>query len=338
MADFSRTAVSGRVGRMEQLAAVRRYVIDDGKGRGMRAFVVTNAGGIDFTVYPDRGLDIGPARFEGRPLAWQSPNGPVAPAFYDDSGFAWLRSWMGGLVTTCGWLNVGTPCETAFGTEGLHGRADHIPAEEVNARAFWNAAGEYELEISGRIVHSRVFGEKLVTARTIRTCLGRPFVELVDRTTNEGGATLPLMQLYHMNFGWPLADEGTRILAPEHSVTPRDAAAEKGLAEWDRFPAPEADFAEQVFYHDLPSDDAGDCTVRIVNPKFGADVVLSFRKRELPYLVQWRMPGRGEYVMGLEPGNCFVEGQAEFARRGLLRHIEPGETVETRLRIGVERR
>jgi hypothetical protein len=48
--------------------------------------------------------------------------------------------------------------------------------------------------------------------------------------------------------------------------------------------------------------------------------------------------GQGEYVVGLEPANCFPEGQAQNAKRGSLRMIAPGERVETYLRLSVETR
>ena len=144
------------------------------------------------------------------------------------------------------------------------------------------------------------------------------------------------MQLYHMNFGWPLVGEKTRLVAPPHAVTPRDAEAAKGIGEWDRFLPPTPGFAEQVIYHDLPADADGFCSMKIANPAFGADVVLSFRKEELPYLVQWRMPGVGDYVMGLEPANCHAEDYNSMAENGLLRHIEPGQTVETCVRINLD--
>jgi len=333
--DFTKKGICGRVGRMDQLASIRRYQLEDGKGRGMRAFEVTNASGLDFTVYPDRGLDIGPARYNGLPLTWMTQNGPVAPAFYDKSGVEWLRTWGGGLVTTCGWLNVGGPCETAQGEHGLHGRADVTPAEEVNTRTFWDEDGDYVLEITGKIAHTRVFGENLVTTRTITTRLGKAELQLVDSTENCGFETMPLMQLYHMNFGWPLICEKTRLIADSHRVVPKDAEAAKGVAEWDVMPPPTQGFAEQVLYHDLPEDADGNCAIIIANPDFGANVRLSFRKAELPYLVQWRMPGRGEYVMGLEPGNCEPVGQVAFGKTDRLRRIEPGQVVETRVRVDI---
>ena len=333
-----------RVGRMEQMASIRRYVIEDGKGRGMRAFEVSNGSGFDFAVYPDRGLDIGPARWNGLPLTWMTRNGPVNPAFYDNRGAEWLRSWMGGLLTTCGWINVGNPCSTANGDQGLHGRMDHIPAEEVNTRCAWADAGtpneRYDMAISGRVVHGRVFGENLATMRTVRTRLGWPGVEIVDRTENMGAESVPLMQLYHMNFGWPLISETTRLVASDHKVAARDAAAEGGVAEWDTMPPPTRDFAEQVMYHDLPADGDGFCSIQMRNDGFFKSsgrlaLKLSFRKEELPFLVQWRQAGIGDYVMGLEPANCYPLGQNDFAKTGLLRRIEPGQTVETIVRVEV---
>ena len=320
-----------RVGRIEQLAEIRRTVLDDGKGRGMRAWEVRNGSGLEFTVYPDKGLDIGPAVYNGLPIAWMSRNGAVHPAFYDKSGIEWLRTWAGGLLTGCGWINAGSPCAE----EGLHGRHDHTPAEEVNSRAFWNDRGEYVHEITGRIVHSRVFAENLVTRRTIRTVLGRAEIEISDETENCGPSESPLMQLYHMNFGWPLVGEAARIETPPHEVTPQNPYCAEHLAEWDRFAPPEPNFPEQVFYHDLPADAEGLASVRLVNPESGLAVTLSFRKDTLPNLIQWKMPGAGEYVLGLEPANCYPDGQDRNRERGMLRTIKPGERVTTFIRLKI---
>ena len=335
MEKLTREYLRERTGRIEQVASIRRAVLDDGRGRGMRAIDVRNASGLAFTLYPDKGLDIGPADFQGLPLAWMSPNGAVAPAFYDQQGFEWLRTWSGGLMTSCGLINVGGPCETAEGCQGLHGRADHIPADDVATRCEWLPDGRYEMAVSGTISHTRVFGEKLIVRRTIRTWVGAPEIEIVDRTTNEGFATMPLMQLYHMNYGWPLVDEGAELVTAAHEVVPQNDYCRANLADWAKITAPIPGFAEQVFYHDIPADADGMCRAAIRNARRGIELTVSFRKAELPYLVQWKMTGQGEYVCGLEPGNCFPEGQEAIAKRGLLRHIEPGQTVETLVRVSV---
>ena len=104
---YDKNYLRERMGSMRQLAGIRRAELEDGKGRGMRILDVTNGSGLAFTVYPDRGMDIGETTFKGIPIAWITPNGPVAPQFYDASGLNWLRSWGGGLLTGCGLMNVG---------------------------------------------------------------------------------------------------------------------------------------------------------------------------------------------------------------------------------------
>ena len=333
---IAREDILRRVGRIEQVASIRRYVIDDGKGRGSRAFEVRNGSGFEFTVHPDRGLDIGAASFNGLPVAWTTPNGTVAPAFYDDRGAEWLRSWQGGLLTTCGLLSVGPECDTPEGHQGQHGRFDNIPAEGVNTSCRWEN-GRYVMEVTGDIAHTRVFCEKIVCHRTIRTVLGEPFVEVEDRFENMGYEPVPLTLLYHMNLGWPLVDEGARLFAAAHKVVARDAKAEVGIGEWDRMIAPSHGFAEQVFYHDIPAGADGHSVVSMVNEKLGISLEISFDKKELPNLVQWRMMGEGEYICGIEPANCYPEGQPAIKACGMLRMIAPGETVCTHVRAAVRR-
>ena len=52
----------------------------------------------------------------GRPLAWRSPTGNIAPGLYEPQGIGWLRGFHGGLLTTCGLRNTGIPSDD----EGEH--------------------------------------------------------------------------------------------------------------------------------------------------------------------------------------------------------------------------
>jgi hypothetical protein len=47
------------------------------------------------------------------------------------------------------------------------------------------------------------------------------------------------------------------------------------------------------------------------------------------------MMGEGTYVVGMEPGNCLVEGRAKERERGTLQYIQPGEVREFDLELGV---
>ena len=334
---YNKSHLSPRLGHMAQLASIRRLVSDDGKGRGMRVLEINNGSGLSFTVHPDRGMDIGQAYYKGTPLAWVSRNTEVSPQFYDADGCEWLRTWGGGLLTGCGLTNVGGPNSAPDGTHGLHGRLSHLPSEEVNTKADWTDDGTYQLSVTGRVRQSKVFGENLLLSRQITTSLGDASITVRDTVQHQGFAPSPLMLLYHVNLGWPLVDEGATLEAPPHEVTPQNAHAAAGLADWPHISAPIPGFGEQVYYHALPPEDAqGLASVRLVNPRLGLAFKVSYRTAELPYLIQWKMMGQGEYVVGLEPANCYPEGQDKIARRGLLRHLAPGETSEMLVKLSVE--
>ncbi|MFO7948286.1 MAG: DUF4432 family protein, partial [Armatimonadota bacterium] len=51
--------------------------------------------------------------------------------------------------------------------------------------------------------------------------------------------------------------------------------------------------------------------------------------------IQWKMPAEGTYVTGLEPANCLVEGRTKDREEGRLVTLEPGESAEYSLEVGV---
>lgn len=330
---YDRNTLAPRIGRLEQLASIRRLTLDDGKARGMRVVEVDNGTGLRFDIYPDRGLDICRASFKGTPLAWLSCCGDTSPQFYEHGGIEWLRTWSGGLLTGCGLSNVGGPETTNGESHGLHGRLSHIPAEELNTTAHWSDPQTYTLEVSGTLRHSRVFGENLTLKRRISTAMGDNTIYISDTITNHGFKPAPLMLLYHLNFGWPLISEHTTIKTAPHTVTPQNDHSAQGIDEWHRCTLPQPNFREQVYYHDIPTDDTGYATAEIQNPELGIALQLRYRTAELPHLIQWKMMGEGEYVLGLEPANCHPEGQAANAAKGLLQHLAPHTTLTTKLTL-----
>ncbi|MBR2373699.1 MAG: aldose 1-epimerase family protein [Lentisphaeria bacterium] len=333
---YDKNYLRERIGSMRQLAGIRRAELEDGKGRGMRILDVNNGSGLSFTVYPDRGMDIGETFFKGIPIAWITPNGPVAPQFYDASGLNWLRSWGGGLLTGCGLMNVGGPNTSGGEEHGLHGRLSHTPAGQVNAKAAWDSDGVYRIELDGEIRVSRVFGKNIFMTRKISTALGENAIIIEDEVENQGFRPTPFMLFYHMNFGWPLVDESTVLTMPEHKVIPQNDIAIAGLGEWNRMCEPEGDWVEQVFYHQIPADENGMAKVVMSNPKLKLQVTVEYRVAELPYLVEWKQMGKGEYVCGLEPANCFPEGQAGIMKRGMLKKLQPGEVSTSFVKVSFQ--
>jgi hypothetical protein len=145
------------------------------------------------------------------------------------------------------------------------------------------------------------------------------------------------MLIYHINIGWPVLDDTAKLLLPPCEDVPRDEDAADGLARARMFEPPTDGYREKVYYRDPPASADGLVRAALVNR--GADpplgVGVSFRKRELPRLIQWKMMGRGHYVCGIEPANCLAGGRAEERRLGRLVELGPGESREFRVEIGV---
>jgi hypothetical protein len=328
-----------RVGRLEQVAGIEPFVLDEGSARGVRALRFRTGGGLSLDVLCDRGMDLGAAEYRGAPLAWLSTTGVVAPHFRELGGEGWLRSFGGGLLVTCGLQNVGEPSLRNGEELGLHGRISNTPATLL-AREVWCDGENCFLEARAEVRESRVFGADLVLRRTISARVGEPRVRIEDTVQNEGFRTEPLMLLYHVNLGWPLLDQTARLVGPgRHGETPepRDAEARKGLKDWDAFAAPTPGFRERVFYHRPRADAEGWVEARLENPSLGGGIALSvrFRPDELPHFVQWTMTGEGTYVLGLEPATCRVGGYAKEEAEGRVIHLPAGESRRFRLQIEI---
>lgn len=321
---------------MRQSAGIKRYTLDEGFGRGVRAADVWTGSGLAFSVIFDRGMDLGPASYKGIPLTFISPTGDYAnPACYSPAGIDWLRSFGGGLMTGCGLRNVGSPASAGGEDFGLHGRLSNMPAFNTAVREEWQG-DRYMLELSGSMREARFFGENLLMRRRISTELGGSYIEINDSVENQSRNPDHLMLLYHINIGYPMLCEDSILKAATHDVLPRDAVAEKNLSAWSICQKPENAYSEQCFYHNIPEDADGFSRISMINPRIGLVFEVAYRKAELPFLTQWKQMGQGAYVTGLEPANCHVEGTGEERKKGTLRTIALGEIVDFSIRLSVK--
>jgi hypothetical protein len=322
------------VGEITQLGGVRMVTQADGPERGVRTADVRSGEGFNFTVLLDRGMDIGPAEYRGIPLAWTSPTGPVAPAFFEPRGAGWLRSFHGGLLTTCGLTQTGVPNLDGGEELGLHGRVSHIPARRVSYGGCWEG-DDFILWVEGQVREVSVFGHDLCLTRRVTARLGEPRLTIVDRVENLGYAPAPHMILYHCNLGFPLLAAGSRLVAPSAEVEPRDEAAGQGLAQHTTFEGATPGYAEQCFFHTLTADEAGFVSVQLINTALDLTFQLRYRRQELPEFVQWKQMGQGTYVLGLEPANCRLMGRSAAREQGVLTELAPGEGRDYYLEMAV---
>lgn len=324
---YSRSELLQRVGSLAQIGGIEPCVLGGGLSQNVRALHVATGAGLAFTVLPDRCLDVPYLSYNGRPLCWYSCNGIVGPQFYEPEGNGFLRSFAGGLVTTCGLRNFGPPGQVGDESFTMHGRIGNLPASDAAWGTEW-LDDECVFWIEGSVRESRVFGEDMTLRRRIETRLGSTSVRIENVVRNEGWRDEGHMILFHMNPGFPLLDDGARLLVDPLEVHPRDDEARKGLEVYDRFVRPQADFKEQVFTLDLRPDAEGYTSAAVVNERLddGLGLRLSFRKDQLPWMMEWRQMGQGAYVLGLEPANCpTIEGRVEAVKRGTLPILRPGE-------------
>jgi hypothetical protein len=341
---WTRREIEARVGRLEQIGGIRRYHLSEGLEAGVEQLQVRTGAGLTYYVTPARALDISLAEFGGAPISWQAANGDVHPAYYDKEGLEWLRTAAGGLLMTCGLTQVGAATVDNGQPLGLHGRIHHLPARQVVAEGRWNG-DEYEMTIRGVVEESIIFGEHLRLTREIRSTLGSNRITLTDVVENIAFAPAPCMVLYHFNFGFPLLMEETTFRFPSKRVVPREA--ETPVEGYNRWQAPDVGHFERVYFHEELETQKGWAVASIHNPHFplGAGlgtralaVKLAWKTDTLPMLVQWRMPGTGAHVLGIEPTNCGVLGRDKAREQGTLPMIEPGEarTFRVALEVAVE--
>jgi hypothetical protein len=331
---ITRADLAHRTGSLSQVAGIRFLQLQEGREAGVRVADIRTGSGLRFQVTLDRGMDISLAEYRGIPLAWRSPVGDVHPSFYDPAGAGWLRTFPGGLLTGCGMTSFGAPCRDGDEDLGQHGRLSHLPADAVSARETW-AGDECTFSLLGQVREAATFRENLLLQRRLEVSLGASVITIEDRVRNEGHETSPLMLLYHVNPGWPLVDDGARLLLQARSSVPRDAEAAKGTAEACLFSAPQPGYREQVFFHDLAEDAEGFVAALLVNSRLQLGLYVRYRRRELPRYIEWKMMGQGTYVVGMEPANAFVMGRAAERAAGTLQFLEPGEERHFLLQIGV---
>ena len=228
--EISRQDLLRRVGNLEQVAGVRLITLGDGAERGVRALEFRTGTGFAFDVIVDRAFDIGRCEMNGHALGWQSGVGYKGPWFAEQSDLGWLRTWGGGLLTTCGldhalFFAEDTADQYHYAAKererfGLHGRVSNTPARLLGYGHRWDG-DECVLYADGEVLQASMFGEHLVLRRRVEARVGESRLTIHDQVENIGWDPTPHMYLYHINVGFPVLDEGAEIVVPTRSVTAR---------------------------------------------------------------------------------------------------------------------
>jgi hypothetical protein len=315
------------------LAGWRSFTYQSGRVRGMRGIDGWTGSGLRFTLWPDRALDLGPAWYADKPIAWIHP-GLGHPAYYEPEGTGWLRTFGGGLLTTCGLTHFGAPDEFEGRSHGLHGRIANQPVEALRLWQEWRGE-DYVLIAEAEVRQSVLFGENLLLRRRIETCLGSQTIHLKDQVINQSSRPSPVAVLYHCNLGFPLVSPESVLQLSDIDFKPRDKAAQAGAAAFDNFELPQAGYEEQVFFHWPEKDQEGYARAFLFNPALNYGLELRWLAETMPVLTQWKMMGQNEYVCGLEPATHAMGPREMLAQKGLPHILPPGASIDFEIQLSV---
>lgn len=312
------------------LGEVRLLRLEDGAGRGQRLLMLRNAAGLTLEVAVDRGFDLAALTWRGLNLGWNGPNGPAWPsrAPEADGGLAMLRGFDGFLVT-CGLDHYGLP------TKGpadhflyphrttvdypLHGRIGAAMAK-LHGYGIVTDTDDPFLWCEAEVSQSTLGGELLVLTRRIEMPLFDAAIALTDRVENRGWRPTRHGMLYHINFGFPLLDEGT-ILAGDFD--------DRFIAAFDQAPpVASPDVVETFDIVPSMADAAGITRLQVRNPTLGGGVEagIEYLASALPGLGVWRSYQSGIYALGIEPHSGLPADSLNYHGPGTPHFLEPGDT------------
>lgn len=315
------------IGNPLQIRGAEQYVLQNGKGDGMHFLNVRNGLGLEAWISLDRAGDVSRVNFKGDNIGYFAPCGYVSPKYYDNIGAGFLKSFTAGFFTTCGLTAVGSPCNDEGEELPLHGTVSHIPAELNGIEET-----DKELAIKLTVRDAVIFGRKLIMKRTYKFSYTENIFEVSDTVTNGGDTESPYMILYHCNMGYPLLSDNSVIKIPNNGITPRDEHAKKYIHTALNMEKPQAEYQECCYYYDV-FEKNGEASVGIYNSEIDKGVVFSYNKTALPCFTEWKMMGKTDYVLGLEPGNCTPDGRDVLRKNGTLKFLQPSESKTTAVKF-----
>ena len=297
--------MDGRISNFQQVASIRRYTLSEGREKGLDVLDCDN-GKIRFLLNVSKACDIMQLYHEGQNISFISKNG------FTKRETPFLRRFEGGMLYTCGLDSVG-------GRDGfeLHGTLHNIPAEIIRAEC-----NENGITVEAIIRDTALFGKNLVLKRKIFTAIGGDSVTLEDTLVNEGYKTEEYCLLYHINVGYPMLDDGVKVIADVESYTPRTAWAKQNEATMYEMNASTPNQEETCYFLNLKKPE-----ITLVNEKIGKEFTVSYSGDTLPCFVEWKSMASGDYALGLEP--CTTELDNRFA----YKTIEVGEEIKFFVKI-----
>ncbi len=291
-----------------QKAYIRRYTLTDGKENGLKVIELDN-GILRVQLNESKGLDIMQVFHNGTNISFVSKNGFSARETSFDTRFE------GGMLYTCGFDSIGA----RDGFE-VHGSYHNMPAKVISV-----VENEKTLQVVAEVEITALFEQNLLFRRKITLPINEQRLIVEDQLINNGTKPENYCVLYHTNLGYPMLDEGVKVLADLESIVPRTPYAKEKMAVRDVFEAPIDNEEETCYFLKTKTD-----VVEVVNQKIKKRFTLKYSKDTLPCLIQWNSPASQDYALGIEPATCFLDDKFEY------KTIDVNQTVNFKIEISLE--
>ncbi len=220
-----------------------------------------------------------------------------------------------------------TMTKEAFKSHIMHGTVSNISCDN-----YYYTEDDEKITVFAHLTDAFLFSPKLSLDRKYIIYKNSNKVEINDVIENIGSVESPLMLLYHFNMGYPLLSEKAKVVVPHNKAIARNEHAQSGFSNKLVMEKPQRGYEEMCYYYDV-KEKQGMASVGIYNPEINKGVVIGFDKSTLDKFIQWKMMGEKDYVLGLEPANCYPDGRDNSAKNGELKILKPGEKYITNVKI-----
>ena len=297
--------MDGKISNFAQIASLRRYTYTDGKEKGLDVIDCDN-GKMRFLLNVTKALDIMQLYHEGQNVSFISKNG------FSAREISFSNRFEGGMLYTCGLDSLGR-------REGfeLHGTLHNTRANVIKA-----TCNEDGICVEAIIDSTELFGKHLVLCRKITSAIGSDSVVIEDTLENKSFRTEDYAILYHINMGYPMLDEGAKIIA--------DIASYETRTEWAKANADGMfDITDSI-----PNNDEtcyflkmNKPEISLLNNRLGKKFTVRYSSETLPCFIEWHSMASGDYALGFEPASTTLDDNFQYQK------LDAGKNVKFKVEL-----
>lgn len=292
---LDRKAIDRLIPDLFKIAGVRHYREDNGPGTGQRIIRIESGGGLSVELFPDRTCDIGQVWCGKTPFGWVGPIGAGTPSALG------ANQPLSGLMSTCGFDHIRQP-EAPF---PMHGSMRHQPAT-ISLAGPVEVEGQWRFRVMAEATQFSLDRGGMRLHRTIDVPLGGRTILVEDRVTVLAKPQ-PIMAMYHINLGFPLAGPNSVLMLDRNHIG-RDTLQRDGIVVNPSPPGPTT--------AELRSDSRKEAEL----------FRLEYDGRQLAFFQTLRNGGEGINLICLEPATHPRLSRAELEGQGLLASFPVGHT------------